>query len=214
MLGTLDGARPTDLPTYPFQRKRYWLTGTPVSRPAGTGTLVPAGAQTIEPAAVDSRALRELVVLTAGAVLGYADRRAGRPDPIFKDLGLELARRGRPAQPAEQATGLPLPTTVTFDFPTPARLAEHLRELAGGVGSGSARATGRSPGAGRCGAGRDVSHEPTRSRSSRWAAGSRAASTRRRNCGSWSPPAATSSRRFPTNRGWDLDALVDAARTG
>ena len=209
VLGTLDGARPTDLPTYPFQRKRFWLTGTPVSRPAGTGTLVPAGAQTIEPAVVDSRALRELVVLTAGAVLGYGTDEPVDPTRSFNDLGLSSLGAVDLRNRLKQATGLPLPTTVTFDFPTPARLAEHLRELAAG-GSGSGSGSGEVgarpvPAAARPSSGVDSDPIAIVAMGCRFPGGAGSPEQL------WELVAAGSDviSTLPTNRGWDLDALVD-----
>ena len=53
----------------------------------------------------------------------------------------------------------------------------------------------------------------SRSRSSAWPAGSPAAWPRPRTCGSWSPAAATRSRRSPTDRGWDLTGCTTPTRT-
>ena len=205
-LGTLDGARPTDLPTYPFQRKHFWLTGTPVSRPAGTGTLVPAGAPDAEPSAVDPRALRELVVLTTGAVLGYDTDEPVDPTRSFNDLGLSSLGAVDLRNRLKQATGLPLPTTVTFDFPTPARLADHLRELTvgGSDGSGDARPV---PATGVPAATSATDSDPIAivAMGCRFPGGAGSPEQL------WELVAAGSDviSTLPTNRGWDLDALFD-----
>ncbi|MFC9324586.1 type I polyketide synthase [Kitasatospora sp. NPDC057015] len=74
--------------------------------------------------------LLELVRVEVAGVLG-ADTEsvtAGRP---FNDLGLDSLSAVELRNRLTAQTGLRLPPTVTFDHPTPAVLATHLRELLG-----------------------------------------------------------------------------------
>ncbi|MFI0408242.1 SDR family NAD(P)-dependent oxidoreductase [Actinomadura sp. 3N508] len=101
--------RPVRLPTYAFQRERYWFDHVPA------------------PAAVAGRG--DLLATVRGhvaAVLGHRSVDEIDPRRTFKQLGmdsvtaLELHQRLR-------AAGLPASPTAVFDHPTPLELSEHLR---------------------------------------------------------------------------------------
>jgi acyl transferase domain-containing protein len=136
------GARPIDLPTYAFQRERYWLTDTMPQRPAAARAAAlgpqpepaaiqpePAGAPSAATTARSRRAVRELVLTTIAGVLGHRDERAVDPALTFKDLGFDSAGTVELRSRLRSATGLRLATTLLFDFPTPNRLADHLHTL-------------------------------------------------------------------------------------
>ncbi|WP_143264319.1 type I polyketide synthase, partial [Amycolatopsis kentuckyensis] len=109
------GSRLVDLPTYAFQRTRHWL-----------GEEVAAA-----PVAVDPTQVADLVLATAAAVLGHADAAGIDPASTFKDLGFDSVSVVELRTRLQAATGLKLPTTLLFDFPTPAHLITHLRARPG-----------------------------------------------------------------------------------
>ncbi|MGK5642374.1 SDR family NAD(P)-dependent oxidoreductase, partial [Streptomyces sp. URMC 126] len=84
-------------------------------------------------------AVRDVVLVQVALVLGMAGPESVEPGRSFREAGFDsltaVELRGR----LNTATGLRLPTTVAFDYPTPDTLAEFvLRELLGGSGEASA----------------------------------------------------------------------------
>ena len=140
------------------------------------------------------------------AVLGHASARRSSRTGV-QGPRLRLADRGRAAQPAHTATGLRLPATLIFDYPTPAALAGYLRARARAARWPSdCRAASAAP-----------ARSATTSRSSIVGMGCRFPGGVASPEELWDLVAdgpATRSRRFPTDRGWDLEALYDPDPTG
>jgi acyl transferase domain-containing protein/acyl carrier protein len=145
------------LGTYPFDRRRFWLdapdgvTTSPATVPDGVTTVPdgvttsPAtaapGAATAPEGAGDGpgpseqesrRSLLDLTCAHVAGVLGHAS--AGDVDPLtaFRDLGLGSAEGVELLTRLTTETGLDLPSSVIYDHPTPALLADHLAEALAG----------------------------------------------------------------------------------
>uniref|UniRef100_UPI001F236840 SDR family NAD(P)-dependent oxidoreductase n=1 Tax=Streptomyces sp. NRRL F-5650 TaxID=1463868 RepID=UPI001F236840 len=77
------------------------------------------------------QALTELVRTHAAAVLGHTGIAAIEADKPFRDVGFDSLAAVQFRNRLTEATGLALPATSIFDYPTPAELAEHLRSELG-----------------------------------------------------------------------------------
>src|SRR5205807_10197121 len=69
----------------------------------------------------------ELVRSHVAAVLGHSSPEAIDPERAFKELGVDSLGAVELRNRLAQASSLRLPSTLIFDYPTPAAIADHLR---------------------------------------------------------------------------------------
>jgi acyl transferase domain-containing protein len=124
------GARPIDLPTYRFQRERHWL-GETQARPVATPVTAVSTPSTAS--GTSRQELRALVTSAAAAVLGHRDAADVDPASTFKDLGFDSVSVVELRNQIQALTGLKLPTTLLYDFPTPAHVIDTLHDRLAGT---------------------------------------------------------------------------------
>ncbi|MFI6472983.1 beta-ketoacyl synthase N-terminal-like domain-containing protein [Streptomyces sp. NPDC050516] len=149
----LPEARPVPLPTYAFQRRRFWLASTPagptglasyggVVDAAGVGGA-PVGmggpAAGEEPSGLDARLsgldeaaqnalLLALVLDETSAVLGGQEMRGEEGNRTFKELGIDSVNAVELRNRLISAADMRLPATLVYDFPTPNAVVRLVRE--------------------------------------------------------------------------------------
>ncbi len=121
--GLYEGGRRIDLPTYAFDRRRYWTAG-----PGTTAAPVrePEPAAVAEVPALDRTALLDTVRAQAATVLGHTDAAAIDTSRGFRALGFDSITAVDLRERLVAALGIALPASVVYDHPTPDRLADFL----------------------------------------------------------------------------------------
>ncbi|MFF4207759.1 beta-ketoacyl synthase N-terminal-like domain-containing protein, partial [Streptomyces sp. NPDC001668] len=211
---------PADLPTYAFQRDRYWLAPSTSSGSSSEVRVELPSAPVTEAAEgfprrvadAANEAQRKRVVLDevcrhAAAVLGWSSAAEVEARRAFRDFGFDSLTAVELRNRLVATTGVALARAVVFDHPTPLALAEHLLD----------RILGRE------GTTEAVSAESadTREPIAIVAVGCRFPGGVRSPEDLWELLLSEGQDRsvnsgFPTDRGWDLDALQhpDTTRPG
>ncbi|MHC3461578.1 type I polyketide synthase [Streptomyces flavovirens] len=135
------GTARAELPTYAFQRERYWLDADvplTVDRPA-TGPAPAEEARGLRerlaaaPESEREALLTDLVRDRTAAILGHEGGQAVEPEDAFLEIGLDSVSAAELRGALGDALGVTVAAGAVFDHRTPAALAAHLREhLAGG----------------------------------------------------------------------------------
>ncbi|MFE6160127.1 type I polyketide synthase, partial [Streptomyces sp. NPDC056486] len=149
--------------------------------------------------AEQERQLTDLVRYEAAAVLGHVSGDAFSPTRAFKELGFDSLTAVELRARLREATGIALPATLVFDYPTAAALAAYLRtELSGVDATPTASAPAAISG---------VTDEPIAivSMACRFPGGVAGPE------GLWDflLSGGDAVTEFPTDRGWDVEALYN-----
>ncbi|WP_049576888.1 type I polyketide synthase [Nocardiopsis sp. SBT366] len=116
------GAHRIDLPTYPFQRTRFW----PESLPAVLAEEPPEAERASEPLDREGGGTAGLVASLSARVLELDELDPADENRAFRDLGFDSIMLLELADLVEDETGVRLEDSVLFELPTPAALAGHV----------------------------------------------------------------------------------------
>ncbi|MGW7579509.1 type I polyketide synthase, partial [Streptomyces sp. NPDC054765] len=123
------GAHHTELPTYAFQRQRYWLDMTLDDEKTSVETS--ALVSELRGLGETERTYRmtELAFAHITATLGSGVLDEGALGQTFRDLGFDSLMSAELRDRLSRALKITLPSSVIFDYPTPAVLIEHLQSV-------------------------------------------------------------------------------------
>ncbi|MBS2964405.1 alpha/beta fold hydrolase, partial [Actinocrinis puniceicyclus] len=107
---------------------------------AGGGSLAQRLAGVAE--ADREQVVTDLVLAQVAAVLGYASASAVEPQRPFKDLGIDSLGAVELRNRLTQSSGVRLPSTLVFDHPSPAAIAQLLLTEVGAVEQSAASSAG------------------------------------------------------------------------
>jgi acyl transferase domain-containing protein len=127
--------RPVDLPTYAFQRQRYWLTAShtavaaevpPTEAPAADDD-VPLPERLSALADDDAKALvLDHVLEKVAVVLGHPTSASINPDQEFKEIGFDSLLSMELSKRLTASTGLKLRANLVLRHPSPRLIAGHV----------------------------------------------------------------------------------------
>jgi acyl transferase domain-containing protein len=120
----LPGTARVDLPTYPFQRRRYWPDLSPVAMPAAE--VPPASTTAVLAPDAGFTEVRDFIRQQTAEVLGHPGIETVLPGREFLELGVDSLTALELRDRLSRATGLTLAAGLLFDHPDPDRLARHL----------------------------------------------------------------------------------------
>ncbi|RPF24841.1 type I polyketide synthase [Streptomyces sp. TLI_185] len=136
--------RRVDLPTYAFQRRRYWLNSSHTAAaaevpstepPAGDDGLVPLADRISALPGNDAQALvLDHVIERVAVVLGYSSGDELNPDDEFMKLGFDSMLSSELSKRLTASTGLKLRANTVLRYPTPRLMAEHITSALAGRG--------------------------------------------------------------------------------
>ncbi|MES4909144.1 type I polyketide synthase [Streptomyces sp. NPDC000395] len=144
----------------------------------------------------------DLVRGRVAAVLGHGDTAAIAPDQAFRDLGFDSLTTVELRNALSAETGLTLPSSLIYDYPTPHALADFL--LTEVLGTAADTATDPSPASAPSGADDPIAIVGVSCRFPGGVASPEDLWRLLADGGDGITP-------FPTDRGWDLDALAGGA---